>query len=80
MSGSTGTGQPEPLVALDEFARVLSPKMIGGEMQPGEPDEVWIKLMRIKHRMERHSITDWRKMLDRYRDEPAHPTHPDYTR
>ena len=44
----------------------------------GHEDEVWLKLLQIRHPNERHSLEGWSKLIDQYRNEPAHPSDPRY--
>lgn len=86
---SEGEGLPVPLSA---FAREVGPSVSQRQVRvhgrtvtlpmvtPGTPDEVWLKLLAVRHPNERHTITGWRALLDRYRDEPAHPAHPGWNR
>jgi len=43
---------------------------------PGHPDEIWLKLLKIRHGRERHTPAEWAKLIDKYREDPAHPTDP----
>lgn len=69
-------------VPLEQFAAALRPRpgVVNGRpaLLPGEPDEVFLKLMRIRFRGERHTPTEWQALLDSLRHEPAHPLHPRY--
>ena len=38
----------------------------------GTPDEVWTKLVKIRHGREKHTPTEWRKVLNGNRHQPAH--------
>lgn len=49
-------------------------------VQAGHPDEVYLRLLRRDHRMERHTEDGWRGLIDRYRNLPAHPHDPRYVR
>lgn len=40
----------------------------------GHPDEIWLKLLKIRYGSERHTEADWRRLIDRMREEPAHPS------
>jgi hypothetical protein len=42
------------------------------------PDEVYITHIRIRHGRENHKPSEWRAVLEKYRNEPAHPLHPQY--
>ena len=44
----------------------------------GHPDEVWLKMLEIRHPNGRYSLDDWAKLIEKYRDEPAHPSDPKY--
>lgn len=55
------------------------PQTIGVFVQ-GHEDEIWLKLLEVKHGIERHTAAEWHKLIDRYRDEPAHPADPRYGR
>jgi hypothetical protein len=82
----TSSERPVP---LSEFARIVGPRtettqvLRNGQMvpqtrlvQPGSEDEVWLRLLRMRHPNERHTMTQWRALITRYKDEPAHPSHP----
>jgi hypothetical protein len=45
---------------------------------PGDPDEIWLKLLEVNHRIERHTSAEWRALIAKYKDEPAHPADPNY--
>lgn len=79
----SGTDTVVPLAA---FAALLQPKivtrtvMVRGrpvqvpvDVDPGDPNEVWLMLLKLRHGHERHTVTEWHGLIDRYRDEPAHP-------
>ena len=79
----------EPPVPLAMFAATLRPRRValvkGGRpvirggavvmtVTPGHPDEVWLKLLKIRHGAERHTHAEWAALIDAAREEPAHPT------
>lgn len=79
---------PVPLAA---FARIVGPhveplRLIrqGGRLvamqqaTPGTDEEVWLKLLAIRHPNERHTPAGWRALIAKYGTEQAHPTHPDF--
>jgi hypothetical protein len=41
---------------------------------PGHPDEIWLRLLKVRHGTERHAVAAWSALIDEMRDEPAHPT------
>ena len=43
---------------------------------PGHVDEVWLKLLKIRHGGEKHTIQGWAALIDIMRNEPAHPSDP----
>lgn len=67
-------------VPLPVFARELQPRAephpVTGKPQlvAGHADEVWLKLLRVNHGNEKHTLAEWRALIDNYRGEPAHPT------
>ena len=78
-----------PPIALATFATALRPRRVplvrngrpvvvnGAQVMTvteGHPDEVWLKLLKIRHGSERHTEAEWRAMVDGMRDEPAHPS------
>lgn len=78
---------------LREFARLIGPRtesrsipgpggrmMMSARTLPGTEEEVWLKLLAIRHPNERHSAEQWRKFIEQYGKEQAHPTHPEYKR
>jgi len=52
------------------------PRMVAATASAGHPDEVWMKLLSMRHQNERHTMTEWQALIEKYRDEPAHPLHP----
>jgi hypothetical protein len=80
-------------VAFATFAASLRPRAVplvrngrpvlfrGRQAQtalPGHADELWLKLLRIRHGVEKHTAADWHALIDAMRDEPAHPSDPRY--
>jgi hypothetical protein len=53
-------------------------RQIAQALSSGHPDEVWLKLLAIRHPNGRHSVEDWAKLIERYKQEPAHPSDPNY--
>lgn len=39
---------------------------------PGHPDQIWLKLLQIKHGLERRTRADWQALIDKYGQTPAH--------
>ena len=37
------------------------------------PDEVWSRWLQMQHGAENHTPTEWRAIIDQYRNLPAHP-------
>ncbi len=85
------TQTPMPLAA---FAATLRPQLTRTQIvqarQPGakpstistytqgHPDEIWLKLLQVKHGIERHTADDWHKLIAHYKKQPAHPADPNY--
>ena len=44
------------------------------EIVPGSADEVYLRLVRIRHGSEKHPLEDWQSLIDAMRGEPAHPS------
>lgn len=44
----------------------------------GHPDEIWLKLLAMKHGIERHTLDDWHALIAKYKGQPAHPADPKY--
>lgn len=76
---------------LAAFARIVGPRLTHRQVvvrgrpvmatataDPGDPDEVWLKVLASRHPNEKHTPSEWRGLIDRYRREPAHPAHPGY--
>lgn len=40
----------------------------------GTPDEIWSRLLKIRHGSEKHTPVEWQRLIERARNEPAHPT------
>lgn len=86
------TGAPaEFAVPLATFAATLRPRNSDSltlrgsrgrpgasvfRLVPGEPDEIWLKLLQINHKAERHTMAEWYALIDTYRNQPAHPADP----
>ena len=83
------TSAPGLMMAFGEFAASLRPRPVpltrngapvlfrGRQVMhamPGHPDEVWLKLIKIRYGSEKHTQADWLALIDAARDEPAHPT------
>ncbi len=45
---------------------------------PGHADEIWLKLLQMNHKIERHTEAGWHKLIEKYRHMPAHPSDPNY--
>ena len=39
----------------------------------GTSDEIWTKLLQVRHVREKHTPTAWRELLESHRHEPAYP-------
>lgn len=66
-------------IAFATFAATVGPQVakrdnFGRAVQiaPGTADEVWLKFIKIQHGKERHTPTEWRALIDQYRDQPAY--------
>lgn len=86
--------QPQTPMPLAAFAATLRPQLVSTSTvrahrpgaQPtvirtysqGHSDEIWIKLLEMRHGIERHTADGWMALIDKYRDEPAHPADPRY--
>lgn len=44
----------------------------------GHPDEIWLKLLEVKHGIERHTADGWHALIAKYKSQPAHPSDPNY--
>lgn len=85
---------PESPVPLGVFAASLRPRKIGsrtitprrGKGAPrqidvfaqGDPNEIWIRHLKIMHGNERHTPSEWQLLIDAYAQQPAHPADPRY--
>ena len=78
-----------PPIAFAAFAATLRPRrvplvrngrpvVVNGSaamtVVAGHPDEVWLKLLKIRYGTERHSEAEWWVLIDGMREEPAHPS------
>ncbi len=79
--------QWEPLIPLRAFAETLRPRAAQrypngrvAKFDPGHPDEIWLKLLSIRHGAERHTRAEWFAIIDGHRNQPAHPADPRYVR
>ena len=90
MSGTAiPSGPPIPYAA---FARGLGPRTTvvapparpgqapRVQVDPGHPDEVYLRLLRINHGRENHTEAEWAALIEGYRNAPAHPADPRYVR
>jgi hypothetical protein len=83
MSGSEDEEAPKAAelpIAFQTFSATLRPPprrddkgRIVGVMAAGSPDEIWLKFIKSKHGREKHSMSEWMKLIDEYRNMPAHP-------
>jgi len=85
----------EPPVPLSVFATSLRPRVVplvrngrtvvgrsgrpAVQVLPGHEDEVWLRLLRINHASEKHTLAEWSALIDQYREQPAHPADPRMT-
>lgn len=73
-------GAYEPPVAFSAFAATLRPQPVRDAagravgLTPGHSNEIWLKLLSRLHVAEKHTLADWNALIDRYRNEPAHPS------
>ena len=91
-SVASGNQQPvEFPVPLAVYARSVRPKtvtmtrngqtvMLKGRpvmsVTPGEPEEIFLKLLKIRHGREKHTPAGWKALIEKYANEPAHPGQP----
>jgi hypothetical protein len=82
-------GPPIPFVAfakgLGPSVAVVAPATRPGQaprivVTPGHADEVYLKLLKMRHGRENRTEAEWRKLIDGYRHAPAHPADPNYER
>ena len=75
------------LLTLDAFARTLAPRVqqvpnpakpgtTRTLATPGQPEEVFLTLLRIEHGRARHTAAGWHAVIDALKQRPAHPMHP----
>lgn len=60
--GTAPTGNDEFPVAFSQFATTLV----------GTANEVWTKWLGLQHGNEKHTPTDWLKLIDLHRGQPAY--------
>jgi hypothetical protein len=71
-----------PVMVFDEFARTLRPRGVqvpntarpGALMlrvMPGEPDEVWLKLLKIRSGKKKLTLAGWKAEIRKLHEEPA---------
>lgn len=86
--------ETQALMPLSAFAALLRPQLTRTQTvqsrQPGSkpstintyaqghPDQMWLKLLEVKHRVERHTAEEWRTLIAKYKAQPAHPADPAY--
>lgn len=84
-SAVVDSGRAEMPVSLEVFAQTLKPKSVRvpnpsrpgqfkDRMIPGQPDEIYIKLLRRVHGREKKTIPGWEAAIDALRNQPAHPS------
>lgn len=71
--------------SLGPQASVVAPATRPGQVarvrvDPGHPDEVFLRLLRNRHGRESHTHADWMALIERFRNEPAHPSDPNFAR
>lgn len=75
-------GAREFPVPYDAFATTLRSRTVNDgrnrRMVPGHPDEVFLKLLKIRHGREKHTPAQWWALIERLKAEPAHPMHPGF--
>ena len=59
---AVGPGNEEFPIAFRHYARELA----------GTDEEVWTRLLQVRHGHRNMTMTEWRKLHDSIRDEPAH--------
>lgn len=74
-------------IPLRTFAEMLRPRAAQrypngriAKFDPGHPDEIWLKVLKINHGNERHTRAEWFAIIDGHRNRPAHPADPKYAR
>lgn len=71
-----------PTMPLDGFAKTLrlravrvpntaKPGAMRTRLLPGEPDEIWLKLLKTLHGKEKRTVAGWRAAIDALRAQPA---------
>jgi len=84
--------QPGSVMNLAQFALEIGPQVsvqnlrtrsgktvqVATSATAGSDDEIWLKLLARLHGHERHTSADWRALIDKLRDMPAHPSDPRY--
>lgn len=66
-------------IAFKAFAATLGPQVTKRDKEgrpaaiaPGTADEIWLKWIKINHGKERHTVSQWRALINNYRDQPAY--------
>lgn len=91
MSDDLPSPVPIPLAV---FGAMLKPQLTGTSTMPvrkpgdtphvikiysqGHADEIWLKMLQIKHGIERHTVEGWHALIAHYKTIPAHPADPNY--
>lgn len=47
-------------------------------VEPGDPNEIWLRWLQTTHGAEKHTLAEWKKLIDDYAGQPAHPADPNY--
>jgi hypothetical protein len=45
-------------------------------MSAGSPLQIWLKLLKMNHGTERHTMADWEGLIQEYLNKPAHASDP----
>lgn len=68
--------RPQRVPLLRSGRQVIFKGRVVMTVTPGHVDEVWLKMLKIRHGSERHTPAEWAGLIDKYREDPAHPTDP----
>ena len=70
-----------PQLTATKTVRPLAPGAQPGVIHTystGHPDEIWLKLLEVKHGIERHTAEQWHGLIEYYRKQPAHAADPNF--
>lgn len=76
-----------PVLPLARFAQLLRPQVIENypngrpkRFSIGHADEIWLKVLEVSNKGERHTQEEWLAIIEDHKQQPAHPADPNFVR